>query len=98
MIRTQPHKHISRIDRTAPAGITVRALPQIDATAVGDVSGIYDLIARAGPVTGIELAELLQLHLGYVQPWLQWQAATGYLHRDEFGRYAPWCAWPRAGF
>jgi hypothetical protein len=81
-----------------PYGITVEVALFADATAIGDAFGIYGLMAEAGPVTAMELGARLHLHAGYVQPWLVWQERLGYLNRDEYGRYAPYCSWPRIGF
>lgn len=69
----------------------MRSASDIDATAVADPFGVYELMAAAGPMTAGELSSYLHLHAGYVQPWLQWQASVGYLHRDGAQRYAPFC-------
>jgi len=53
------------------------------------------LVGDLGPVTAGRLARELGILETYAQAWLRWQADQGYLHRDEFGRYATFCAIPR---
>jgi hypothetical protein len=58
--------------------------------------GLFEIIARLGPVTGFELAREALVPRFFVQVWLAGQEEAGYLHRDPVtGRYAPWCPWPR---
>ena len=60
-----------------------------------DVFGAYTALGDTGPLTSRELARALRIDEGYARTWLTWQAQLGYVHRDEFGRYATFCAIPR---
>lgn len=46
---------------------------------VGDRLGLYAALARSGPVTSTELADLTGTHERYVREWLAQQAAVGFL-------------------
>ena len=59
---------------------------------------LFDVLLTNGPLTAGEIAARLS-----ISDWTAWAGARlamqdGFLDRDEFGRYAPWCAWPRVGF
>ena len=58
---------------------------------------LLDVLLANGPMTVGEMAA--QLGISDRTAWVRARVAVqnGYLDRDEFGRYAPWCAWPRAG-
>jgi hypothetical protein len=59
---------------------------------------IISLIGDAGAVTPRELVVLLGEEDFRADEWLRGKADTGYLERDEFGRYGTSCHWPRVGF
>jgi SAM-dependent methyltransferase len=49
---------------------------------LGDVLGLYEAMAGAGPLTPAELADRTDTHARYVQEWLANQAAGGYVTYD----------------
>ena len=70
------------------------------ATTTDDVfpkKDLLDVLLAAGPMTLHEMAA--QLGISDRTAWVRARLAVqdGYLDRDEFGRYAAWCAWPRTG-
>jgi 2-polyprenyl-3-methyl-5-hydroxy-6-metoxy-1,4-benzoquinol methylase len=49
---------------------------------IGDVLGLYEAMAGAGPLTAAELADRTGTHERYIREWLANQAAGGYLTYD----------------
>lgn len=60
-------------------------------------SGIFQLLATCGPLTLSEIAVWLGVAQSAAGDYTRGLLAHGSLHRDEFGRVANWCAWPRIG-
>ena len=55
---------------------------------IGDRLGLYTELARRGPSTAAELAQVTECDERYLQEWLSAQAAAGYAHYDpETGRF-----------
>lgn len=49
---------------------------------IGEQLGLYKAMAKAGPLTSLELAERTDTHERYVREWLNAQAAGGYVEYD----------------
>ena len=49
---------------------------------LGDELGLYDALAKGGPMTSQELADATGTHERYVREWLSAQAASGYVSYD----------------
>lgn len=58
-------------------------------------AGAFAVMSELGAVTAAELGRALGISKRYAQTWLRWAAQLDYLHRDETGRYANFCAIPR---
>ncbi|HZP58115.1 MAG TPA: hypothetical protein VFC53_11280 [Dehalococcoidia bacterium] len=56
---------------------------------------VYDTLVRSEPLTATEIAIELGVPDAAVRAAVR--LAAGCIARDEFGRYATWCAWPRVG-
>jgi 2-polyprenyl-3-methyl-5-hydroxy-6-metoxy-1,4-benzoquinol methylase len=52
---------------------------------VGDVLGLYRVLAEKGPLTSAELAEAAGVHERYAREWLEQQAATDLLEAEGDG-------------
>lgn len=64
---------------------------------IGEKFGLYEVMARTGPVTAAELAGRMGISERDASLWLGPQAAGDYLHFDEAsGRYSVFCEWPRS--
>ena len=59
---------------------------------------LFALLVAEGALTAAEIAQRLDISESTAWEWARFGVQACYLDRDEFGRYAPWCAWPRAGF
>ncbi len=62
--------------------------------AFGERYGLYEIIAREGPVTTQYLANVSALPEAIVRDWLDTQAAGHYLVRSSDGQYQSWCELP----
>ena len=49
-------------------------------------------------LTAAEIARRMGVTLNIAWDAVRIAVDAGYLDRDEFGTYAPWCEWPRIGF
>jgi len=52
---------------------------------LGDVFGLYRLLAEEGPLTSAELADAAGIHERYAREWLEHQAASDLLELDPHG-------------
>ena len=59
---------------------------------------VFELLLEHGALTAGEIAAHLDITESTAWSWARVGQHAGYLDRDEFGRYAPWCPWPRVGF
>jgi hypothetical protein len=57
---------------------------------------VFAVIADAGPIAPNEIAALLAISGVAAVAHAHDLVSAGFLDRDEFGRYANFCAWPRA--
>ena len=76
--------------RPRAAAVQVVAAPEKNGPA-----GAFAVMSELGAVTAAELGRALGISKRYAQTWLRWAAQLDYLHRDETGRYANFCAIPR---
>jgi hypothetical protein len=53
---------------------------------VGDVLGLYRVLAANGPLTAAELADAAGVHERYAREWLEQQAATELLDMEGDGK------------
>jgi hypothetical protein len=58
---------------------------------------LFDVLLDNGPLTASEIGARLGVSEAAAWACARFGAQAGYLDRDEFGRFAPWCAWPRVG-
>lgn len=58
---------------------------------------MFALLCADGPLTAGEIAARLDVSESGAWDHARFAVRAGYLDLDEFGRFAPWCAWPRAG-
>jgi hypothetical protein len=67
----------------------------VSVTAGQDWPDLIRLVAEIDPVTSHSLAEAAEMPRFEAVGWLERQASSGYLHRDQVtGRYTTSCAWP----
>jgi DNA-binding IclR family transcriptional regulator len=62
------------------------------------ITDLFQVFVDAGPLTAREIAERLSVSEDDVWVCARWMMNAGYLWRDESGRYALSCPWPRIGF
>lgn len=60
-------------------------------------NAVVELLADCGPLAATDIASLLAMPQSEVHAYLHTLGHQGYLERDESGRVATWCAWPRVG-
>jgi len=60
-------------------------------------SELNELLHGDERLTANEIARRLGVPLDTAWEAIRMAADAGYLDQDEFGTYAPWCAWPRTG-
>ncbi|HEX5480858.1 MAG TPA: hypothetical protein VFY79_14170 [Dehalococcoidia bacterium] len=66
----------------------IEPIPQTD---------IHALLRLGERLTADEIARRMGVPLDVAWDALRIAVDAGYLDRDEFGTYAAWCVWPRAG-
>jgi DNA-binding IclR family transcriptional regulator len=59
---------------------------------------VIELVADNGPLGPADIAASLAMSQSDVHAYVHTLVHGGYLDRDESGRVATWCAWPRVGF
>src|SRR6266516_6919824 len=52
---------------------------------LGDVFGLYRVLAEKGPLTSVELADAAGIHERYAREWLEHQAASDLLELEPNG-------------
>ena len=62
-----------------------------------DEKQLFDLLIHQGPLTVAEIAARARISRSSALSWAEAGVDALVLYRDEFGRYAPWGAWPRVG-
>jgi DNA-binding IclR family transcriptional regulator len=60
-----------------------------------DRAELNELMPGDERLTATEIARRLGVPLDIAWEAIRLAVDAGYLDRDEFGSYAPWCAWPR---
>ena len=58
---------------------------------------LYEILVEHGALTDREIAARMGVSASTAWQWARAGVMAGHLYRDEFGRYAPWCPWPRPG-
>lgn len=58
---------------------------------------LFEVLLRDGALNAAELGARLGVSESVAWSWADVGVQACYLDRDEFGRFAPWCAWPRVG-
>jgi hypothetical protein len=56
---------------------------------------LFDLVLKHGALTAKEIGARLDISASTAWSYARVGQQASWLHRDEFGRYAPWCPWPR---
>jgi hypothetical protein len=59
---------------------------------------MFDVLTDNGPLSAAEIGARLGVSESIAWSWACFGVRASYLDRDEFGRFAPWCAWPRIAF
>ena len=59
---------------------------------------LHDALVEDGALTVAEIAARAGVTLSVAYEAVRIALDAGYVDRDESGKYAPWCAWPRIGF
>lgn len=60
-------------------------------------TGLHRLVPGDERLTADQVARRTGVPLDIAYVALRIAIDAGYIDRDEFGTYAAWCAWPRAG-
>ena len=58
---------------------------------------VFDVVANDGPLTTSEIAERLSISTAAAVVYARELVSSGFFDRDESGRYANYCYWPRFG-